>query len=79
MRAIVVRLSSQGSCLVLDLSVPCERVGKKLYEMNIPLDREIRIAGGHDVTYDVVGSLLMSLSDAGYLKVAFASSTKESN
>jgi hypothetical protein len=70
---LVIRMSSQGSCRLLDLSIPCQGVGKKLRNLNIPLDQEIRIEGGRKVPQDVVGSILSGLSDAGYWKAAFSS------
>jgi biopolymer transport protein ExbD len=62
--------SSQNTCFIADLGVRCNDVGATLLGMNVAVNADIHIIGDKDVRYEILRTVMDSLSHAGYkLKV----------
>ena len=69
---IVIRLTSQQKCQIVDEEVSCVDVGAKLHAMHVKQDSDIHVIAGPTSSYQLVSATLTSLRDAGYrLKVGY--------
>jgi biopolymer transport protein ExbD len=64
---IKVRVSSsQNTCFVGEVAVPCSEVGAKLHAMSVEPGAHIHITGDLKVGYQLLHTALESLDQAGY-------------
>lgn len=74
-----IHISSQQTCVVGRLDVPCNTVGAKLLEQGTPRDAHIHLLGSTDSSYEAISSALTSLRDAGFtLKVGYINAAQDS-
>ena len=64
--AILIRMASDDTCLVANLSVSCREVGAKLHALGIPSDADIQLGIDGYRTYEAIRTMVDSLRQAGY-------------
>ena len=68
-----VYVNQDGSCTVLSQVIPCKDVGERLSAAHVPLSHTVVVNGSRLATYEMVGTAMHSLQNAGYVNVRFPS------
>jgi biopolymer transport protein ExbD len=66
-----IRISADGSCHVAKVVAPCDQLGARMRSMRIAQGNRLYIEVGPESKYDVLHTILESLSEAGYSDVGF--------
>jgi biopolymer transport protein ExbD len=69
----LITVSGDGGCHLSQIALPCGAVGMHLRSLGLGPDCHVHITVSPQATYQMVGTLLQSLQDAGGFKVGFVS------